>query len=110
MSTWLVALTSGVVGSLLTAALAVIARLRAAGREIDAPDRFVSDRDQERQAQRGLTGIYHHVSEEHLYRYLSEFDFRYNTRHATDAERTRMALLRSEGKRLMYADSIESGA
>jgi transposase-like protein len=54
---------------------------------------------------RGLTGIYHHVSEEHLHRYLSEFDFRYNTRHVTDAERTRLALSQTVGKRLMYADS-----
>ncbi len=25
---------------------------------------------------RGIYGVYHHVSEEHLKRYLSEFDFR----------------------------------
>ena len=27
---------------------------------------------------RGITGIYHHVSEAHLKRYLAEFDFRYS--------------------------------
>jgi transposase-like protein len=54
---------------------------------------------------RGINGIYHHVSEEHLHRYLSEFDFRYNARHVSDAERTRLALRKTEGKRLMYRDS-----
>jgi transposase-like protein len=55
---------------------------------------------------RGIDGIYHHVSEAHLHRYLSEFDFRYNNRTArgvSDAERTRKALEGSAGKRLTYA-------
>jgi len=29
---------------------------------------------------RGIVGVYHHVSEAHLHRYLAEFDFRYNQR------------------------------
>ncbi len=29
---------------------------------------------------RGLTGTFHHVSQQHLKRYLAEFDFRYNNR------------------------------
>jgi len=29
---------------------------------------------------RGIYGVYHHVSEAHLKRYLAEFDYRYNTR------------------------------
>jgi transposase-like protein len=56
---------------------------------------------------RGINGIYHHVSEAHLPRYLDEFDFRYNTRSAngyTDSDRTRLALSMVEGKRLRYAD------
>jgi hypothetical protein len=32
-------------------------------------------------------GTYLHVSEAHLHRCLSEFDYRYNTRKWTDAER-----------------------
>jgi transposase-like protein len=54
---------------------------------------------------RGINGIYHHVSEAHLPRYLDEFDFRYNTRSAmgyTDSDRTKLALSMVEGKRLMY--------
>ncbi len=54
---------------------------------------------------RGIDGVYHHVSEAHLGRYLDEFTFRYNNRVANginDAERTRRALLGSEGKRLTY--------
>ena len=37
-----------------------------------------------------IVGTYHHVSGEHLKRYLAEFDFRYNNREAlgvTDRER-----------------------
>jgi ISXO2-like transposase domain len=29
---------------------------------------------------RGINGVYHHVSQQHLKRYLTEFDFRYNER------------------------------
>ena len=29
---------------------------------------------------RGIYGVYHHVGKQHLHRYLSEFDFRYNSR------------------------------
>jgi len=54
---------------------------------------------------RGINGSYHFVSEAHLHRYLSEFDFRWNSRNMTDSERTRLALSKAEGKRLMYADS-----
>jgi len=62
---------------------------------------------------RGINGTYHHVSEAHLHRYLSEFDFRYNNRSANgvdDAERTRRAIAGAVGKRLMYADSSQRGS
>ena len=29
---------------------------------------------------RGMRGVYQHCAEQHLHRYLAEFDFRYNTR------------------------------
>jgi len=56
---------------------------------------------------RGIDGVYHHVSEAHLPRYLAEFDFRYNLRTAngySDGERTLRALMGAEGKRLRFAD------
>lgn len=55
---------------------------------------------------RGITGVYHHVSQEHLKRYLAEFDFRYNEHEALgvgDLERADRALLGVKGKRLTYA-------
>lgn len=51
---------------------------------------------------RGVIGTYHHMSEAHLGRYCAEFDFRYNTRDLTDAERTDEALNGARGKRLTY--------
>jgi transposase-like protein len=54
---------------------------------------------------RGIYGVYHHISEAHLKRYLAEFDFRYNERSAlgvTDAMRAETALKGIVGKRLMY--------
>lgn len=52
---------------------------------------------------RGVVGTYHHVSQQHLKRYLSEFDFRYNHRKVDDVTRTMAALKGIEGKRLTYA-------
>jgi hypothetical protein len=54
---------------------------------------------------RGIIGTYHHVSEEHLARYLSEFDFRYSNRMALgieDAERAEKIVQGVIGKRLTY--------
>jgi hypothetical protein len=58
---------------------------------------------------RGIYGVYHHVSQAHLKRYLAEFDFRYNERVALgidDNERTTRALRGIVGKRLTYRDSF----
>jgi transposase-like protein len=57
---------------------------------------------------RAIYGTYHHVSQQHLKRYLAEFDFRYNERSALgveDEERTTKAIRGIIGKRLMYRDS-----
>lgn len=51
---------------------------------------------------RGIIGTYHHVSERHLHRYTSEFDFRYNTRKLNDFERADTNLIGAVGKRLTY--------
>jgi transposase-like protein len=54
---------------------------------------------------RGIDGVYRHVGRQHLNRYLSEFDFRYNNRTVSDTERSEKAIRASEGKRLKYRDS-----
>ena len=54
---------------------------------------------------RGMRGVYQHCGEQHLQRYLNEFDFRYSNRiklGVTDAERCALALKGIEGKRLTY--------
>src|SRR4029079_1042150 len=54
---------------------------------------------------RGIYGTYHHVSAEHLKRYLGEFDFRYNHRIALgfdDETRAAIAVKGIAGKRLTY--------
>jgi transposase-like protein len=56
---------------------------------------------------RGLTGIYHAVSKEHLHRYVSEFDFRWNTRQLNDGDRTVLAVRGARGKRLPYRTITE---
>jgi transposase-like protein len=54
---------------------------------------------------RGMTGIYQHCSEQHLHRYLAEFDFRYSNRiklGVDDAMRAARTLQGAKGKRLTY--------
>ncbi len=54
---------------------------------------------------RGLIGTYHHVSEQHLQRYVNEFDFRYSNRESLgvdDQQRAAQLLKQISGKRLTY--------
>lgn len=54
---------------------------------------------------RGVIGTFHHVSEQHLARYLAEFDFRYSNRSGLgvdDTQRTDELLRGIGGKRLTY--------
>ena len=51
---------------------------------------------------RGVYGSFHNVSEAHLHRYLAEFDFRYNRRALSDAERAAALLCGAKAKRLLY--------
>src|ERR1700719_3236648 len=62
---------------------------------------------------RGVYGIYHHVSQEHLKRYLCEFDFRYNYRIAlgfNDTARAELAIRGAAGKRLTYRPPADNQA
>ena len=54
---------------------------------------------------RGMYGVYQHVSEAHLHRYLAEFDFRYSNREklgVDDVQRASLALKGAKGRRLTY--------
>lgn len=60
---------------------------------------------------RGMRGIYQHCGQQHLGRYLVEFDFRYTNRSGNgfdDACRADVALKGIAGKRLMYRRTDES--
>lgn len=60
---------------------------------------------------RGMVGVYQHCSEAHLQRYLSEFDFRQNTREkigVDDVSRASLALKATKGKRLTYRTTSEA--
>jgi hypothetical protein len=54
---------------------------------------------------RGMFGIYQWCSEQHLHRYVVEFDFRHSNREklkVDDTERANRALIGVKGKRLTY--------
>lgn len=54
---------------------------------------------------RGLIGVYQHIDEKHIDRYLAEFDFRFNNRiklGIDDKARADRALVGAKGKRLTY--------
>jgi transposase-like protein len=55
---------------------------------------------------RGLNGIFHAVSKEHLHRYCGEFAFRWNHRELNDGERVVAAVNGGIGKRLTYEDCV----
>ena len=50
---------------------------------------------------RGVNGVFHHFGHQYMDQYLSEFDFRYNTRHMTDGQRTVAGISQVGGKRLL---------
>jgi len=59
-------------------------------------------------AKRGLKGTYISVEPFHLFRYLDEADFRFNSRQDTDAERFLKAMTGTKGRRLSYAELTET--
>jgi transposase-like protein len=60
------------------------------------------------QLKRSLDGTHHHVSREHLERYLAEFDWRYTTCKLTDTERMTGLMGQVGGRRLMYCQPVEA--
>jgi len=59
---------------------------------------------------RGMIGVYQHCGEQHLHRYLAEFDFRYSHRVKLgydDVARADRALLGVKGKRLTYETTTQ---
>jgi transposase-like protein len=60
---------------------------------------------------RGMIGVYQHCGEQHLHRYLAEFDFRYSNRVKlgfNDIDRATRALEGVKGKRLTYETTTQS--
>ncbi len=51
---------------------------------------------------RAVFGTHHSISEAHLHRYLTEWDYKFNTRKTTDAERMSQSIPGIVGKRLNY--------
>ena len=56
---------------------------------------------------RGYVGVYHHMSPEHLDRYVGEFEGRHNARSSNTIDQMAGMVRGSEGKRLRYADLID---
>jgi hypothetical protein len=53
-------------------------------------------------AKRAVFGAHHSVSEAHLHRYLTEWDFKFSSRKISDCARTALIAQQVAGKRLMY--------
>jgi hypothetical protein len=54
------------------------------------------------QLKRSIDGTHHHVSPEHLHRYVNEFAFRYSTCKMEDNERLQTMVDQAAGRRLTY--------
>jgi len=62
---------------------------------------------------RGMRGVYQHCGQQHLQRYVAEFDFRYSHRAACgydDEDRATAALMGIAGKRLTYRRTCGAAA
>jgi transposase-like protein len=58
------------------------------------------------QLKRSIDGTHHHVSREHLARYLAEFDFRFSTCKESDSARMQRLLGQVRGRRLTYRETV----
>jgi transposase-like protein len=59
------------------------------------------------QLKRSIDGTFHHVSIEHLPRYLAQFDFMYTHCEASDSARMRRLLGQVDGRRLTYKRIVD---
>ena len=59
------------------------------------------------QLKRSIDGTHHHVTREHLHRYLAEFDFRYTHCKTSDEAKMEMIIFRSRGRRMSYKRPTE---
>jgi transposase-like protein len=59
---------------------------------------------------RAYHGAWHHISREHIQRYLDKQCFRWSNRKATDWQRTVLALAQMDGVRLYYREPRRRGA
>lgn len=55
---------------------------------------------------RQILGTHHSVSRKHLHRYVSEVEFKFNTRGLDDGERTVLAIQSADNKRLLYKTQV----
>ena len=53
---------------------------------------------------RGYDGVYHHMSEKHLGRYIDEFSGRHNVRPLDTEDQMTAIVVGAEGKRLTYQE------
>jgi transposase-like protein len=60
------------------------------------------------QLKRSIDGTHHHVSPEHLHRYVNEFAFRYSTCHDDDDVRLQTMVDQAAGRRLSYKPLTDS--
>jgi transposase-like protein len=87
-----------------------------AGQYVDLTDRTIHSNTVEGYFsifKRGMKGIYQHCGEQHLHRYLAEYEFRYNNRVANgvdDRQRADNALAGIVGKRLTYQTANREAA
>jgi transposase-like protein len=59
------------------------------------------------QLKRSLDGTHHHISKEHLPRYLAEHDFRYSTCNISDSARMQRLMGQTGGRRLTYRGLVD---
>ena len=58
------------------------------------------------QLKRSLDGTHHHISAEHLPRYLAEFDYRHSTRRLSDTARMERLMEQTGGRRVTYKRTV----